>query len=64
MTPMPELPLPAGIAALGPDVAGRVQALVRAAEERQAREAQDALGTALKVVPRPLRGVVRKVLTG
>ncbi|WP_354697717.1 hypothetical protein DSM112329_03356 [Paraconexibacter sp. AEG42_29] len=56
--------LPAGITALGPDTVARVRALVAAAEQRQAEEADAALDTALGIVPRPLRGVVRKVLLG
>ncbi len=56
--------LPAGIAALGPEANARVQQLVRAAERRQVQEAARALDEALGLVPRPLRGVVRKVLVG
>jgi hypothetical protein len=56
--------IPAGITALGPDVTARVQALVADAETRQVAEADAALDSALRIVPRPLRGVVRKVLLG
>jgi hypothetical protein len=58
------LAVPEGIAALGPDVPARVQSLVRDAEARQERELAEALDTSLRIVPRPLRGLVRKVLLG
>ena len=57
-------PIPEGIRALGPEATARITALVAAAEERQAAEADAALDTALKIVPRPVRGIVRKVLLG
>lgn len=56
--------LPPGIMALDPSVGDRVLALVAAAEERQVAEADHAVDHALAIVPRPLRGVVRKVLLG
>jgi hypothetical protein len=56
--------LPPGIAALGPEVAERLDAMVRDAHARQRQELADALDQTLRIVPRPLRGVVRKVLTG
>lgn len=59
-----ERDLPAAIVALGPDVSGRVQHLVRDAERRQVEEADRALDKALGMVPRPFRGVVKKVLVG
>ena len=61
---MTERPLPAGITALGPEITARVEALVRDAEQRQAEEAEHALDRAMRIVPRPLRGIVRKVLLG
>ena len=61
---MTDRELPAGITALGPEVSARVQQLVRDAERRQTQEADRALDKALGIVPRPLRGVVRKVLVG
>lgn len=54
--------VPAEIGALGPEAATRLRELVAAAEERQEREAAESLETALRIVPRPLRGVVKKVL--
>lgn len=54
--------VPAEIEALGPEAATRLRALVASAEERQEREAEASLDAALRIVPRPLRGVVRKVL--
>lgn len=53
---------PAAIRELGPEATERLEALVAAAEERQVRESEQALETALRIVPRPLRGVVKKVL--
>ncbi len=56
--------VPAGIESLGPEVSRRVVALVTAAEDRQAVEAEQALDQALAIVPKPVRGLVRKVLLG
>lgn len=56
--------LPAGITDLGPEITERVQALVADAERRQVAEADAAMEHALQIVPRPLRGIVRKVLLG
>lgn len=61
---MSELRLPAAIESLGPEAAERISTLVADAERRQLEEAERALQTALRSVPFPLRGVVRKVLTG
>lgn len=61
---MSKAPLPDAILALGPDTVATVEAMVAAAEERQLAEADAALDTALKIVPRPARGIVRKVLLG
>lgn len=58
------LELPAGIVALGPDAAAAVAALVVDAERRQAAEVEAALVEGLRVIPRPLRGIARKVLVG
>ncbi len=58
------LDIPEGIRALGPEATARVQALVLAAEQAQEAEAAEALDKALRAVPRPLRGVVKKVLLG
>jgi hypothetical protein len=56
--------IPEGVRALGPEVTARVQRLVADAEIRQEAEADAALDKALAIVPRPLRGVVRRVLIG
>jgi hypothetical protein len=56
------VPVPDGIAALGDDAVATVQALVHEAERAQARELRGALDRTLKIVPRPLRGVVKKVV--
>lgn len=58
------LELPAGIAAMGPEAREAVAAMVAAAERRQAQEVEAALHEGLRVVPRPLRGLARKVLVG
>ena len=54
--------IPKGLAKLGPGVKDEIATLVKEAERRQDRELNDALKAALRGVPRPLRGVVRKVL--
>lgn len=54
--------LPPGVEALGPEARERVQALVRDAERRQAQELARALEHTLRLVPGPLRNVVRRVL--
>jgi hypothetical protein len=54
--------LPEGIKALGPDAQERVEALVADARRRQADQLRRALENTLRIVPRPLRGVVRKVV--
>jgi hypothetical protein len=53
--------IPPGIAALGADVEDRIAALVRDARVEQGRELARALDDALRIVPRPLRGIVRKI---
>lgn len=61
---MQPMAVPDGITALDPAVADRVMALVTAAEQRQVAEADHAVDHALAIVPRPLRGLVRKSLLG
>jgi hypothetical protein len=56
--------IPDGIAALGPDVTERLEQMIREAHARQRAELGDALDRTLRIVPRPLRGVAKKVLTG
>ena len=53
--------VPKGIASLGPDVEERIAALVSEARAEQSRELARALDDTLRIVPRPLRGVVRKI---
>ena len=53
---------PAAISGLGADTERRVGELVRDAERRQVREGMEALDSALGMVPRPLRPVIRKVV--
>lgn len=55
---------PPGITELGPEVAARVAELVAAAERGQDAEVEVALQEGLRAVPRPLRGIARKVLVG
>lgn len=57
-----EFPVPAAIRELGPEAVARLEALVSAAEREQVAESERSLETALRIVPRPLRGVVKKVL--
>jgi hypothetical protein len=54
--------LPEGITALGPDAQERVRGLVADAQARQQQELRDALEETLRIVPKPLRGIVRRVL--
>ena len=61
---MDQLELPAAIVALGPGHADLVRALVADAELRQEVETEHAVVAALRVVPRPFRGLARKVLLG
>ena len=56
--------LPEGISALPDAERDALTAVILDARTRQARGLQEALGTALKHVPLPLRGIVRKVLIG
>lgn len=55
-------PPPAAVKALGPDVLSDLDGLVREAHERQAHELDQALEEGLRAVPRPVRGVIRKVV--
>ena len=55
---------PAEVAALPPDALRDLSTAVRQARERQADELVAALEKALALAPRPLRGVLRKVLVG
>lgn len=54
--------VPDGVAGLGEDAVTRVKDLVRDAEVRQARELRRSLDDTLRIVPRPLRGLVRKIV--
>ncbi len=54
--------VPDAITALGPKVTEEVSRLVAAAERRHGREAAQAAESALRIVPRPLRPLARKVL--
>ena len=54
--------IPPGIAALGPDAEARVRALIGAAHARQSAELTRALEDTLRIVPRPLRLVVRRIV--
>ena len=56
--------LPEGISALPEAARDALAAVILDARARQARGLQEALGAALKHVPLPLRGIVRKVLVG
>jgi hypothetical protein len=56
--------LPEGISALPDADRDALTAVILDARARQARGLQEALGAALKHVPLPLRGIVRKVLIG
>ncbi|CAB4917355.1 unannotated protein [freshwater metagenome] len=58
------LQLPPGVTALGPEACAAVAALVSDAERAQSAEVDAALQEGLRVVPRPLRGIARRVLTG
>jgi hypothetical protein len=53
---------PEGVKALGPEAQERVRALVDDVRERQAQELRDALEHTLRIVPKPLRGVVRRIV--
>ncbi|MGI8679964.1 MAG: hypothetical protein ACR2LX_15035 [Jatrophihabitans sp.] len=53
---------PAAIAALPEDVRTRLAEQIRSARHRQATVVDDAVRTAVKGVPLPVRGIVRKAL--
>ncbi len=55
---------PREVAALPPDALRDLSTAVREARERQADELLSALDKGLKLAPRPLRGVLQKVLVG
>ena len=55
-------PPPPEITALGPDAVARLETLVRGAEQRQLNELAAALEHALRIVPRPVRPIIRKVV--
>lgn len=59
-----EVRVPAGVAALGPDVEARLTELVADARRRQSAELSRALDDTLRIVPRPLRLVVRRIVGG
>jgi hypothetical protein len=54
--------VPTSVAKLGPSVVSDVEKLVKRAERREVREGVEATESALKIVPRPLRPVIRKVV--
>lgn len=54
--------LPPGVKALGPEAEAKLDKLVADARARQQQELAGALEETLKIVPKPLRGVVRKVV--
>jgi hypothetical protein len=53
---------PASVRALDPEALSGLADAVRAARRRQADDLTHALGEALHLIPRPLRGVARKLL--
>ena len=53
--------IPPGVAALGPDAEARLRELIAAAHQRQSAELARALEDTLRIVPRPLRLVVRRI---
>ena len=55
---------PASIAALSEADRGALAAVIAEARRKQAGDLQDAFGEALRHVPFPVRGIVRKVLLG
>jgi len=55
---------PAAVAALPAEVSARLAAQIEEASARQAAAMEAGVKTALKGVPLPLRGVVRKALLG
>lgn len=55
---------PAAVAALPPEVVARLACQIEDARSRQAAAMESGVRKALKGVPLPLRGVVRKALLG
>lgn len=55
---------PAGVLALDAGARAELAQLVRDARQRQSRSLEDAFSAALKHVPFPVRGIVKKVLLG
>jgi hypothetical protein len=53
---------PAALADVDPAVVRRLADAVTAEQQRQAEAADRAVDEALRVVPRPLRGVVRRII--
>ncbi len=54
--------LPDGLGALAPEQVEHLAGLIRAARDRQDERLAEGAAAALTVVPRPLRGPVRKAL--
>jgi hypothetical protein len=54
---------PASIAALPPDVLRRLTGQIEAGRRHHLRVAEDAVRAAIKGVPLPVRGIVKKALT-
>ena len=55
---------PKGLAALPPAALEELELAVREARNRQGQALEDSLAASLRVAPRPLRPVLRKVLLG
>lgn len=54
--------VPDAIAALGPEVTQQVERLVAGAERRHGEEMQQAAVSSLRIVPRPLRPLAKRML--
>lgn len=57
-------PPPPAVAALPPEVRNRLAEQVRSAKQRQREEVDAAVERALHGVPLPVRGVVKKAISG
>jgi hypothetical protein len=55
---------PASVRALDPGAQAELTEIVADARQRQARALEDALTAAMRHVPFPVRGIVKKVLFG
>jgi hypothetical protein len=55
---------PASVRALDPDAQAKLTDIVADARQRQARALEAALTAAMRHVPFPVRGIVKKVLFG